>query len=480
MNIQRFSALTSREALAKARMAFGDNTLILSNRQTDTGVEVLAAAESSFAEMDVPSLASTKPMATAASPRRSTATSTRAPSTQALVEEDADQLAMSTLSFQDYVRERMIKRRQEDKPSGSATSATPTTRTGPSTRRALSHDEAALGEASPSHSSLDDPTDAAPTSPRVGPSIASELHAMKTLIEDRFNTLTWLGQTHQNPVQSNLMFKLIQAGFSPNLARALLEKMPADTAPTAAMTWATEVLERNLKTDAQSLSLPEEGGIFALVGATGVGKTSTTAKLASQCARLHGPTSVGLITLDSYRMGAHEQLRNYGRLLGVVAHLAHDRSALQDLLGLLANKKLILIDTVGIAPRDPRKKDMLDVLDLPRVNRLLVLNAVSHGDTLDDAISAFRSRGVVQAVLSKTDEAIKLGPVLDAVIRHQINLRGVTTGQRVPEDFEPANAAKLIKLAMRTPGRSAFDPQTSDLGFFFSPTRTQTMGLRHA
>jgi flagellar biosynthesis protein FlhF len=192
------------------------------------------------------------------------------------------------------------------------------------------------------------------------------------------------------------------------------------------------------------------------------------------------PASVGLITMDSYRMGAHEQLRNYGRMLGVVAHLAHDHTALKDLLGLLANKKMVLIDTVGISPRDPRKKDMLDVLDLPRVNRLLVLNAVSHGDTLDDAITAFRSRGAQQAVLSKTDEAIKLGPALDAVIRHQLTLRGITTGQRVPDDIEAANAAKLIKLAMRTPGKSAFDPQTSDLGFFFTQARAHKAGMLHA
>jgi flagellar biosynthesis protein FlhF len=470
MNIQRFSALTSREALAKARMAFGDNTLILSNRQTDTGVEVLAAAENSFAEMDVPSLASAKPMA--APPRRGA--STHAPSTQALVEEDADQLAMSTLSFQDYVRERMLKRRHDEKKSATSTP------TGNTAQRNTGQGSPALNDAALSRPVPDGQAETALAAKRLSPGIADELQAMKALIEDRFNTLTWFGQTQQNATQSNLMFKLIQAGFSPSLTRALLEKMPQDTALSAAITWATEVLERNIKTDAQTMPLQEEGGIYALVGATGVGKTSTAAKLASQCARLHGPASVGLITMDSYRMGAHEQLRNYGRMLGVVAHLAHDRSALQDLLGLLANKKMILIDTVGIAPRDPRKKDMLDVLDLPRVNRLLVLNAVSHGDTLDDAISAFRSRGVVQAVLSKTDEAIKLGPVLDAVIRHQINLRGVTTGQRVPEDFEPANAAKLIKLAMRAPGRSAFDPQATDLGFFFSPTRAQAMGMRHA
>ena len=108
------------------------------------------------------------------------------------------------------------------------------------------------------------------------------------------------------------------------------------------------------------------------------------------CAKLHGPASVGLITLDTYRVGAHEQLRAYGKMLGVVAHLAHDRVALQDLLGLLSNKKMVLIDTTGLAPRDPRKRELLELLDGPAVKRLLVLNAGSHGDTLDEAVSAFK------------------------------------------------------------------------------------------
>jgi flagellar biosynthesis protein FlhF len=212
-----------------------------------------------------------------------------------------------------------------------------------------------------------------------------------------------------------------------------------------------------------------EGGIYALVGSTGVGKTTTAAKLAGLCAQAHGPGSVGLITLDTYRIGAHEQLRSYGRMMGIVAHLAYDREALQDLLGLLSNKKLVLIDTSGAAPRDPRIRDMQKVLNLPDVQRLLVLNAGGHGDTLDTSVSAFRSSGVQQAILSKLDEAAKLGPVLDAAIRHQLVLRGVTTGQKVPEDWEAANAAKLVRLSMRAaPGKSAFDPQASDLGFFFS------------
>ena len=220
----------------------------------------------------------------------------------------------------------------------------------------------------------------------------------------------------------------------------------------------------------QLLLHPQWSGIYALVGSTGVGKTTTTAKLAAMCARLHGPGSVGLITLDTYRIGAHEQLRAYGRMLGVVAHLAHDQAALQDLLSLLSGKKMVLIDTTGVAPRDPRKRDMLDVLNLPHVKRLLVLSAGCHGDTLDDTLAAFKTDGSQQAILSKIDEAAKLGPSIDALIRHQMVLRGVTNGQRVPEDWEGADANKLINTSMRASARSAFDPKATDLNFFFSHT----------
>jgi len=296
-----------------------------------------------------------------------------------------------------------------------------------------------------------------------------ELQSMKDLIEERFNTLAWLGQARQNPIQSNLMLKLIRAGFSPALSRAVLEHLPEHLGAADAVRWLMDVLERNLRTDAASVPLYEQGGIWAMVGATGVGKTTTTAKLAALCARIHGPGSVGLITLDTYRVGAHEQLRSYGRMLGVVAHLAHDRAALQDLLGLLAGKKMVLIDTTGVAPRDPRKRDLLDVLELPGVNRLLVLNASSHGDTLDDVFTGFKTAGTQEAILSKVDEAVKLGPALDALIRHQMVLRGVTNGQRVPEDWEAADARKLVGASMRTSVRSAFDPKEAELNFFFSP-----------
>ncbi|WP_010466084.1 flagellar biosynthesis protein FlhF [Acidovorax radicis] len=485
MNIKRFHAPTSREALAKARMAFGDGTLILSNRPTANGVEVVATAEDTLSALDGGGSAgsSSNPPLLAPTPARSAPQRTNQAATANTlgrnpVEEDTEQLAMSTLSFQDYVRERMLRRRHEAL-NGPAE---------PQTLSERSRDQEPERERMPApavvrHNPLRTiPMDIPPEPPRRRQEAASanliqsnnqqsvmnELHAMKELIEDRFNTLAWLGQARQNPIQSNLMLKMIRAGYSPSLARAVLERMPEELSAAESVRWLMEVLERNLKTDLAEPPLYEQGGIFAMVGSTGVGKTTTTAKLAALCARIHGPGSVGLITLDTYRVGAHEQLRTYGRMLGIVAHLAHDRAALQDLLGLLSGKKMVLIDTTGVAPRDPRKRDMLDVLDLPHVNRLLVLNAGCHGDTLDDVLTAFKTEGSQQAILSKVDEAVKLGPAIDALIRHQMVLRGVTNGQRVPEDWERADAHKLISTSMRAPAKSAFDPKATDLNFFFS------------
>ena len=518
MNIRRFTAATAREALAKARNAFGDGTLILSNRPVAGGVEVVATAEESLSDLEegaaAPAAAARpaapKPatqlqaraaaqverpsLAAARAPARTNAAPQPAPARNA-VQEDTEQLAMSTLSFQEYVRERMLRRRHEAL-SGQAQGlsadealvdtaplAMPVAErvermersvapalsgnAPPRVQHAIPAAVAAAARA-PVPAAPPQRRAAAPAAAAAGKGVVDELQSMRELIEDRFNTLAWLGQAKQDPIQSNLMLKLIRAGYSPALARAVLERLPQEASAGEAVRWLMDVLQRNLHTAPDNLPLAQEGGIFALVGSTGVGKTTTAAKLAAQCARQYGPQSVGLITLDTYRVAAHEQLRAYGRMLGVVAHLAHDRAALQDLLGLLANKKMVLIDTTGVAPRDPRKRDMLDVLDLPGVQRLLVLNAGGHGDTLDEVVTSFKTSGAQQAILSKVDEAVKLGPALDALIRHQLVLRGVTNGQRVPEDWEEADAGQLVRTSMRSPAKSAFDPKAADLSFFFS------------
>lgn len=514
MNIRRFTAPTSREALAKARMAFGDGTLILSNRATPEGVEVTATAEDMLEQLDA-GVATSSPLQAAiekraadetrapGKPRPAAVPAATAPAAESsasstlrqTVEDDAAQLAMSTLSFQDYVRERMLRRRHESLHGEAAPAAEPTfedeqlptfaqrarqldelrrepvptpeavARHNP-LRGAKANQRPATRQAVPRSAASQPAARAqAAAAPQV---MMDELQSMKALIEDRFNTLAWLGQARQSPLQSNLMLKLIRAGYSPALSRMLLENLPGNCSPSQAVRWLMDVLERNLRTNAQSAPIYDQGGVFALVGATGVGKTTTTAKLAAMAARIHGAREVGLITLDTYRVGAHEQLRAYGRMLGIVAHQAHDRAALQDLLGLLANKKMVLIDTTGVAPRDPRKDDILEVLDLPGVQRMLVLNASSQGDSNDEVLNAFKADGCQQVILSKVDEAVKLGPSIDTLIRHQMQLCGVTNGQRVPEDWETADAHQLVAASMRTTTRSAFDPKAIELDFFFT------------
>lgn len=462
MNIQRFTAPTAREAMALARAAFGHGTLILSNRQLDHGVEVVAAAEDSLSALEAgrailqgmqqPAASVAAPAPMPASPPLASAES------RAIVEADVAQLGMSTLSFQDYVRERMLRRQQEAAADESpAPIAMP-----PVAVAAAPEPQRAAPVTTPV-------TTEVPASSDIQQALLAELREMKAQMEQRFNTLAWLGPARQNPVHANLMLKLLRAGYSPALARSVLEPIALDHDAAGAVRRMMETLESMLAPDAALPELAEQGGVYALVGATGVGKTTTAAKIAAQCVRLHGPASVGLITLDMHRAGAHEQLRGYGRTMGVVAHLAHDRAALQELLSLFHNKRMVLIDTTGVAPRDLRRRDLLDLLDLPGIARLTVLNAGAHGDTLDAMATSFCSGDARQVVLTKTDEAVKLGPAIDILIRHRLQLRGLTHGPRIAQDWKLPQPAELVRESMRAAQRSPFDPQPADLAMYFAP-----------
>jgi flagellar biosynthesis protein FlhF len=495
MNIQRFTAPTSREAMNKARRTFGDSAVILSTRSTGDGFEVMAAAEESLASLAEQAAAPAAPIARAPQRAEAAAPAKAAASLAApqSVQSDTEALAMSTLSFQDYVRERMLRKRRESlhgTPAAAAPEQPVIERRAPvqaaapqitpqpepiavPVQRFNQPEPVVARKPLPIRTRSTEPAweDSQPSTrfPSHDDSrMAVELSALKDMIEERFNTLAWLGSSKQNPIQSNLMLKMIRAGFSPAMSRAVLERVPTDAGAAEAVRWLMDVITRNLKVAAPGAGLCDEGGVVSLIGATGVGKTTTAAKLAAQCVKQYGAGSVGLITLDTYRVSGFEQLRAFGRMLGVVAHLAHDRAALKDLLNLLGNKRLVIIDTAGLGQRDQRIQDMLDVLDIPKVKKTLVLNAGSQGDTLDEVLTSFKASALHGVVLSKVDEAVKLGPALDALIRHQVVLRGVANGQRVPEDWQNADAAALVRLSMGTQGKSAFDPHATDMGYFFA------------
>jgi flagellar biosynthesis protein FlhF len=224
--------------------------------------------------------------------------------------------------------------------------------------------------------------------------------------------------------------------------------------------WLHEVVAGNLRCAGAADGLLESQGAIALVGPTGVGKTTTVAKLAARFAVRYGASQLGLVTLDSYRIGAHEQLRSYGRILGVPMHIAQDGATLRELLASLQGKRLVLIDTCGLSQRDERMEEMLGTLSAARFNmqpirRILLLNAASHSETLDEVARAWHASDAAGAILTKLDEAARIGGPLDCVLRHRMTLFGLTNGQRVPEDWHPASARLIAHVALK-PSTSPF------------------------
>jgi len=288
-----------------------------------------------------------------------------------------------------------------------------------------------------------------------------ELRQLSARIAGQLERLAWAEAARSRPLRVRLARELMEAGFSGALARTLTGRLPDDFGDDQARRWLAAALARNLRCAKPEEDLVARGGIFALVGPTGVGKTTTVAKIAARCVVRHGAASLGLVTTDSYRIGAFDQLRIYGRILGVPVHGANDAAELGAALRALSGKHLVLVDTVGIGQRDARMREHLELLAGPALRRVLVLSAASQAEALEDAICAYRGAGLEGIVLTKLDEAVKCGGALDAALRHRLALLAVADGQRVPEDLHFANAAVLVDRALRAacsgPWRE-FDP----------------------
>jgi flagellar biosynthesis protein FlhF len=535
MNVRKFTARTSREALALVKQAFGADAVVLSNKNVPEGVEVLAMAPEGMGQIE--QIAQTAPRTVARPPVQAPTAqpqpSGRAPFAERAqrqepsfgsreVQGDVEQMAMSTLSFQDYVRERVLRRRQAEMAGqpDPVIAAAPVAPQPPAVSldaaRAQRERRAAEAMAALAPKRAAAPAPQAPAA-RIAPPVlrdeiriptaaqrpvpqlsdiaaaeplplpgqptatqrnqmdmASELRQMRGLIEERFSSLAFMEKLQRQPVQARLTQKLLELGFSPALVRKLAESCPSDfkagspADPADETAWAAHVLSRNLQTDEAAPAIEDRGGVFALIGSTGVGKTTTTAKLAAHFATKYGAGQLGLITLDAYRIGAHEQLRAYGRILGVPVHTAHDRASLDDLLDLLSSKKLILIDTAGMAQRDSRTQELLEMLAHPSIKKLLVINAAQQGETIEDVVSAWKGAACEGVVLSKIDEAVKLAPALDTLIRHKLKVLGVANGQRVPEDWHRLPSAALVQRALKSAASGAWRMDNADVNLIFA------------
>lgn len=275
--------------------------------------------------------------------------------------------------------------------------------------------------------------------------IIREIHAMRQMLEEQLTTIGWSNFSQRDPGGMKVLRTLLNAGFSPLLSRHLLEKLPADHDFEQSLKKTIALLTLNLRTTAGD-EIIEQGGIYALIGPTGVGKTTTTAKLAARAVIRHGADKVALLTTDSYRIGGHEQLRIYGKLLGIPVRSIKDIDDLQLMLHELRGKHMVLIDTIGMSQRDQMLAEQITMLSQcgTEVKHLLLLNATNSGDTLEEVISAYQQYGIHGCIITKVDEAASLGVALDAMIRRKLVLYYVTNGQKVPEDLHEANSRYLL------------------------------------
>jgi flagellar biosynthesis protein FlhF len=278
-----------------------------------------------------------------------------------------------------------------------------------------------------------------------------EIRAMRGMMETQLAEISWDSTQRREPQKTLVLRQMLAAGFSASLARYLIDKLPAGRDGDDSMRWIKTVLSRNLGALANEDRMLEQGGVFALVGPTGVGKTTSTAKLAARCVMRHGPDNLALITTDAYRIGAHEQLRIYGKILGVMVHAVKDEADLRIALKELRNKHTVLIDTVGVSQRDQMVTAQVAMLagSGADVKRLLCLNATSTQETLSEVVRAYQGSGLAGCIMTKLDEAASIGNVLDVVIRHKLNLFYISNGQRVPEDMHLADRGYLIDRAFK-------------------------------
>ncbi len=469
MNVRRFFARTNKDAMTRVRDELGPDAVVVRNRQVTGGIEVFAMRG--------------EPPA----PQRHDERAQPAPG---IAGDEAPVPEMSTVSFQQYVRERLAQKSAPPPTLGELLaphsrehdddreSVAPGARAGARSSRARAGDphlDLTLADGA-SRAAQDPFSDrGAEAYAAVQAQMLAEMREMRSFIADQLASFSWFDGVRRNPAQSRMMRRLLIAGFSPGLTRTIVTRMPGELDDEQAESWVRQALSHNLAcTDTDTML--ERGGIFALIGPTGVGKTTSTAKIAARFALKHGAQSIGLISVDAYRVGGQDQLRSFGRLLGAPVHVAHDAATLADFLHLYMNKKLILIDTAGIGQRDERVDELLASLASSNVKKLVVLNAASQAETLDDVVTAYHASQAAGIVLSKVDEAVKLGGAIDCALRHRLRIVGVANGQRVPEDWTSPQAATLIEAALSARPAADFDLEDADMGAFFQPAERASNG----
>ena len=395
MKIKRFNGTDMRQAIRKVREALGPDAVILSNHKTPEGVEVVAAIDYDESLLDRMSPA---------------ATNTDKPRAQAKTNK-----ASRDAVWDDVRYARNIPPRREEQ-------------------------QVAKQAPTVSVKIADDPTFV---------QMRNELKSLRGLLVNQLSGLAWENETKYHPLRARLLQRLIALGLSPQLARDIANSV--DEKDDFEHNWrmALGLLAHRVPVQDDSI-LNGKQSVIAVVGPTGVGKTTSVAKLAARYLLRHGKRRIGLITTDNYRVCAHEQLRSYARIMGAPMRVAADIESLRDALAAFHDKDLVLIDTAGMSQRDMRLNEQFSLLKEAghHIQVYLTLAANSQRGVLTDVVRAFRVVPLAGCILTKLDETTSLGGCLSTAAEQNLPVAYISDGQQVPEDLHPARAHTLVSRAV--------------------------------
>jgi flagellar biosynthesis protein FlhF len=297
-----------------------------------------------------------------------------------------------------------------------------------------------------------------PAMPRVQPhseqqginEIRQELASLRNVLQFQVSGLLQQQKQRNHPLHGYLITRLEQMGIQSELAEEVVSYAPDDIDERQAWLFLLRLLANRLSISGNDIL--SQSGVVALLGPTGTGKTTTIAKLAAQYALKYGPEQVALITIDSYRIAAYEQLATYGKIIGCSVKKAQSAEELSDQLYQLRHKRLILIDTAGFGQRDARLIKQLDTLNgnsCDTIKKYLIMQANSQYQVMDYTIRAYKQISLQGCIFTKLDECYSLGEAISAAIVHRLPVSYVTDGQKVPEDMKVADAKYLITTAAK-------------------------------
>jgi len=416
MKIKRYFAPDMRQAIRQVRDEQGPDAVILSNRKVDGGIELIAAVD-----YDEEALRqSTPPASPSPSPLKSNA-SLAAADFLAGLKSNSQQTStvIKSKSAPFLAQEKMTSQPKAIKPA----------------------------YAKPVEWMQDPGMQA----------MRQELKELRSLLEGQVSQLAWGDLSRRKPVQLAVIQHLMGMGFTSEICSSIADQIPPHLDRDEACRLSLKMIEKLIPITNDDIL--NNGGIVALVGPTGVGKTTSIAKLAARFALRHGHNHVALVTTDSYRIGAQEQLFTFGRILGVPVHVASNAQELEAVLKSLCDKKLVLVDTAGMSQRDLRLAEHFSELrkSVFAVKTYLVLSAQAQMYSLEEAVRSFSKANLAGCIFTKLDEAVCIGGLLSVVCKHQIPIAYSSEGQRVPEDIQPARSAALVEKAVEIVKKANFD-----------------------